>query len=418
MRDVVFYPESVVLEVYAENHEKRGWVKINYRGLISEKSKEGKNKVIDIHRFDRDACLLQSFGFKPITEEAQASTSKIAHPMNQQYGFIAPPKRGDRVLVMRQGRSWIVMGSLPATGGNEPPISHVDDLSFIHRSGSSLRFNDQYPGVTGGADEFDGITGSTTLVAQRAMVLAGGRFLPFGLLAEHASQTDIEIGLNEKDADGKEIKYSYSDLFKNEEPTTDYYYDPWADTIGSKKFLSPPDSVAANTLFILHQGAGLLKMAPLDTDYTGAKFTAGGLTISVGKKYWAAGLKDQNDCSGEGVVAATKDTDPVDGVIRIQNEVGAYVEWTAVGGITIATADGQTFTVTSTGAGDLVVEAPGAGNVLLGGSGASHNVISDNDSTDSVALKDGIFQVPILTTTFAVTHDHGLTAGQSDVKVI
>lgn len=416
MRDVVFYPESVVLEVYAENHEKRGWVKINYRGLISEKKKEGKERVIDIHKFDRDACLLQSFGFKPITEEAQASTSKIAHPMNQQYGFIAPPKRGDRVLVMRQGRSWIVMGSLPATGGNEPPISHIDDLSFIHRSGSSLRFNDQYPGVTGGDKEFDGITGSTTLVAQRTMVLAGGRFLPFGLLAEHASQTDVKIDIN----DGKEDGYSYSALFDNSEPTPGTYYDPWADTIGSKKFLSPPDSVPANTLFFLHQGAGLLKMAPLTgaTDYTGTKLTAGGFTISVGKKYWAAGLQDKDDCSAEDVATATKDTDPVDGVIRIQNEVGAYVEWTAAGGITIATADGQTFTVTSTGAGDLVVEAPGAGNVLLGGSGASHNVISDNDSTDSIALKDGIFQVPILTTTFAVTHNHGLTAGQSDVKVI
>jgi len=417
MRDVVFYPESVVLEVYAENHERRGWVKINYRGLITEKPKEGEKKVIDIHQFDRDACLLQSFGFKPITEEGQASTSKIAHPMNQQYGFVAPPKRGDRVLVMRQGRSWFVLGSLPATGGNEPPISHVDDLSFIHRSGSSLRFNDQYPGVTGGFDEFDGITGSTTLVAQRAMVLAGGRFLPFGLLAEHASQTDVKIDIN----DGKEDGYDYSGvsgIFDNAEPTTGYYYDPWAGTIGSKKFLSPPDTVGANTLFFLHQGAGLLKMAPLDTDYTGTKLTAGGFTISVGKKYWAAGLKDQNDCSGEDVVAATKDTDPVDGVIRIQNEVGAYIEWTAVGGITIATANGQTFTVTSTGTGNLVVEAPGAGNVLLGGSGAAHNVISDNDSTDSVALKDGIFQVPILTTAFAVIHDHGLTALQSDVKVV
>lgn len=408
MRDVVFYPESVVLEVYAENHEKRGWVKINYRGLISDKEN------FDVHKFDRDACLLQSFGFKPITEEAQASTSKIAHPMNQQYGFIAPPKRGDRVLVMRQGRSWIVMGSLPAIGGNEPPISHIDDLSFIHRSGSSLRFNDQYPGVTGGSDEFDGITGSTTLVAQRAMVLAGGRFLPFGLLAEHASQTDVKIDIN----DGHEDGYAYSALFDNSEPTPGTYYDPWADTIGSKKFLSPPDSVPANTLFFLHQGGGLLKMDPLDTDYTGSKITAGGFTISVGKKYWAAGLKDQNDCSGEGVVAATKDTDPIDGVIRIQNEVGAYIEWTAAGGITIATADGQTFTVTSTGAGDLVVEAPGDGKVRLGGSGAAHNVISDNDNTDSVALKDGIFQVPILTTTFAVIHNHGLTAGQSDVKVI
>jgi hypothetical protein len=387
MRDVVFYPESVVLEVYAENHERRGWVKINYRGLISEQ------EDFDVHKFDRDACLLQSFGFKPITEEAQASTSKIAHPMNQQYGFVAPPKRGDRVLVMRQGRSWIVIGSLPATGGNEPPISHVDDLSYIHRSGSSLRFNDQYPGVTG---------------------VAGGRFLPFGLLAEHASQTDVKIDIN----DGTEGGYAYSALFDNSEPTPGTYYDPWADTIGSKKFLSPPDSVPANTLFFLHQGGGLLKMAPLDTDYTGAKFTAGGFTVSVGKKYWAAGLKDQNDCSGEGVVAATKDTDPIDGVIRIQNEVGAYIEWTAAGGITIATADGQTFTVTSTGAGDLVVEAPGAGNVLLGGSGAAYNVISDNDSTDSVALKDGIFQVPILTTTFAVTHNHGLTAIQKDVKVV
>jgi len=408
MRDVVFYPESVVLEVYAENHERRGWIKINYHGLISDK------EDFDVHKFDRDACLLQSFGFKPITEEGQASTSKIAHPMNQQYGFVAPPKRGDRVLVMRQGRSWFVLGSLPATGGNEPPISHVDDLSFIHRSGSSLRFNDQYPGVTGGFDEFDGITGSTTLVAQRAMVLAGGRFLPFGLLAEHASQTDVKIDIN----DGAEGGYAYSALFDNEKPVTDYYYDPWVDTIGSKKFLSPPDTVGANTLFILHQGAGLLKMAPLDKDYTGTKLTAGGFTISVGKKYWAAGLKNQNDCSGEDVVAATKDTDPVDGVIRIQNEVGAYIEWTAAGGITVATADGQTFTVTSTGAGNLVVEAPGAGNVLLGGSGAAHNVISDNDSTDSIALKDGIFQVPILTTTFAVTHNHGLTAGQSDVKVV
>lgn len=408
MRDVVFYPESVVLEVYAENHERRGWVKINYRGLITEK------EDIDIHNFDRDACLLQSFGFKPITEESQASTSKIAHPMNQQYGFVAPPKRGDRVLVMRQGRSWIVMGSLPATGGNEPPISHVDDLSFIHRSGSSLRFNDQYPGVTGGLDEFDGITGSTTLVAQRTMVLAGGRFLPFGLLAEHASQTDVKIDIN----DGEEGGYDYSALFDNSEPTTDYYYDPWATTIGSKKFLSPPDSVAADTLFMLHQGGGLLKMAPLDTDYTGTKITAGGFTASVGKKYWAAGLKDQNDCSGEGVAVATKDTDPINGVIRIQNEAGAYVEWTAAGGITIATADGQTFTVTSTGDGDLVVEAPGGGNVLLGGSGASHNVISDGDSTTTVGLKDGIFQVPVLTMAFEAVHGHGLTALQSDVKVI
>ena len=411
MRDVVFYPESVVLEVYAENHERRGWVKINYRGLISDK------EDFDVHKFDRDACLLQSFGFKPITEEGQASTSKIAHPMNQQYGFVAPPKRGDRVLVMRQGRTWIVLGSLPATGGNEPPISHVNDLSFIHSSGSSLRFNDQYPGITGGSDEFDGITGSTTLVAQRAMVLAGGRFLPFGLLAEHASQTDVKIDINDGTAGG----YAYSALFDNEEPVTDYYYDPWEDTIGSKKFLSPPDSVAANTLFILHQGGGLLKMAPLepsDMDYTGTKFTAAGFTVSVGKKYWAAGLKDQNDCSGEDVAVATKDTDPVNGVIRIQNEAGAYVEWTAAGGITIATADGQTFTVTSTGAGDLVVEAPGDGKVRLGGSGAAHNVISDGDSTTTVALKDGVFQVPVMTMAFEAVHGHGLTAGQTDVKVI
>jgi hypothetical protein len=123
-------------------------VRINYEGFMSDLAEDDEStEISDFQaRFEVDAVLLMPFGFKPTTDENQTTLARSSHPLNQQYGFIAPPRRGDKVVAAFLGHNrWVVLSAYPAVGGNEQPPHTEANLSFIHRSGSSIRFNDQYP---------------------------------------------------------------------------------------------------------------------------------------------------------------------------------------------------------------------------------------------------------------------------------
>jgi len=414
------WPDAVILEVYEGTDPRRGMVKINYMGQISPITDNQGNPSPINEKYNKDAWLILPCGFKPTTEKSQSSPSNISHPMNQSYGMVTPPRRGDRVIALHAGpQKWYVMGAVGATGGNEPVISEQDEQSIIHRSGASIRLNDHYPGVTGGTGNFDGITGNMSIIANRNIMLAGNKWLPHGLLAAHDS-TGINIDLNDEDDSG----YSYASLFDNADPGSTAYYEPWdsitTPPLDSKKFLKPPDSIPENTFYLLHQGGGVIKIEDLDTDYSGIKIAAGGMTIAIGEGFWDAGLQNVDDHTSHHAdapnSAAVKDT------LKFIHPTGAYFEIDANGKITITTADGQDFVLSSTGSGDFVIEAPGGGKVLLGGASASHNVISDNDKTNSKILLDKIFQLPVtdagIDPTGFIGHRHGLVTYQSEVQVI
>ena len=140
LQHIMFYPHARVLRVYGNSIDdlaKRGKILVNYMGFISDISeKEQSPEEVQISeyqaQFEVDADAVYSYGFKPTTDEAQASTKRRTDPMNQQYGLVAPPRRGDVVLVMQIGDdNWLVLGSIPARGGNEQPLHHECDLSFM-----------------------------------------------------------------------------------------------------------------------------------------------------------------------------------------------------------------------------------------------------------------------------------------------
>jgi len=315
--------------------------------------------------------------------------------MNQQYGMIAPPRVGDKVLVVNCGpRRYFVIGVYPLSGGNEPPSYTSDDLSFIHRSGASIRFNDKYPGVTAPVpDEYDGITGAMSMVANRAIHLVGSKFLPFGLMAEHASQ-DIKIDINDE-SDG----YDYTGIFADDVPGS-AYYQPWDTSATGKKFVGPPNAalpntttdVGSDTFYLLHQGGGVFKLypQPADTDYSGMKIAVGGWTISVGKEYWDAGL--QNKDTSSSAHADTQGTAPVEGQILMQNSAGASIKVAANG--------------------DVIIDSQGS--IKLGGDSAASNVLSDADET-SVVVGLNLVNAPLWSHTAG--HKHSIVAKQSEVKV-
>lgn len=407
------YPEAIVTQVYDSNSPKRGMAQIDYTGSLEI---EGDIKSM----FTVDAWILYPYGFKPDTEDNQVSINRLNHPMNQPYGIWSPPRRGDKVLALCCGPNrWFIVGSLPFQG-NEHTISDQNDMSFIHRSGASIRMNDRYPGVTGGTGEFDGITGNMSLVGNRTMMLIGSKFLPFGLLGNHAFHSTIKFDLN----DG--TTSDYATRFDNGDPNSVNYYEPWDSNATSKLFMSPPDNVLANQFFMLHQGGGVMKIfeQPLAINYSGLKIAMGGITISAGTKYWGAGMKDQDDCSSEGVADATKTTNPVSGTIRIQQENGAYIELGANGQVTIVTGNGQDYTIDvddngdlilrTEGTGDVILDAAGSGVVKLGGSGAVTNVVKHGDSTSAHVV---INAFGISTYEATTGHTHTVNASQTEVKV-
>lgn len=386
------YTNAAILEVYDSSVTLKtgknglGWVKIHLLGFIGEVDQTVRDQ------WTVDALLLMSYSFKPTTEDAQSTTKKTPSPMNQQYGMIAPPRRGDKAVVIHGPDEYFVLGIYPAPGGNEPPSYTPDDLSLIHRSGASIRLNDKHPGVTTPAeDEYSGITGAMSTVANRAIHLIGSKFLPYGLMAEHASQS-AKIDINDE-SDG----YAYADIFDDAEPSSTYYQ-PWATDAIGKKFLGPPHAdlggteVGSDEFYLLHQGGGVMKMypQPSDTEYTGFKIAVGGWTISVGKEYWDAGIQNV-DSSGDAHVD-TRSTAPVEGQILLQNSAGASIKIDP--------------------SGDIIIDSQGA--IKLGGASASNNVLSSADTTDKHIVTNA-FGIP--TYEAPIGHDHDITAGQSEVKV-
>ena len=374
------YPEAIVIKVYDADSEKRGMIQIDYTGNLQQEEEIAS-------RFIVDAWILGPYGFKPTTEDKQVSLKKTTHPMNQPYGMWAPPRRGDKVLALYCGPNrWFIVGSVPVQG-NEHIIADEHSMDTVHRSGASIRLNDRYPGVTAGTEEHDGITGNMSLVGNRTMMLIGSKFLPFGLLANHAFHSTVKMDLN----DDPPTTPDYATKFDNGDPDSVTYYEPWATTADSAPFMSPPDSVLADQFFMLHQGGGLIKMypQPTDTNYTGFKIAIGGWTISVGTEYWDAGL--QNLDTSTNAHADTQATAPVVGQVLIQNAAGAYIKMDASGNI----------------------EIDSKGSIKLGKT-ASNNVISDADTTDQHIVTNA-FGIP--TYEAPSGHNHGIVAGQSEVKV-
>lgn len=382
-----FYPDAVITRVYGSDDILRnkksgiGWVQVNLLGFSGETNETVRKK------WNVDAMLIMPYSFKPTTEDAQSSTKKLQSPLNQQYGMIAPPRRGDKAIVVYLGpKRYFVMGVYPAPGGNEPPSYTPDDLSLIHRSGASIRLNDKHPGVTAPAeDEYDGITGAMSTVANRAIHLIGSKFLPYGLMAEHASQL-TKIDLNIEDSDG----YAYADIFDDSEPGT-AYYQPWDPSMGSDWLLGPPHSdlsgtdVGSNEFYLLHQGGGLFRLypQPSDTEYTGLKIAIGGWTISVGKEYWDAGI--QNVDTSSGAHTDTQSTAPVEGQIVLQNSAGAYIKMDP--------------------SGNVVIESQGT---IKLGTNATQAVVTHGDST-------GVATTKMLFFMDAPPHSHQEESDQSEV---
>ena len=388
-----FYPDAKITKVYDKTTmldeeagiTGHGWVQVNLLGYV----KESNHPAITSET--TDALLLAPYSFQPSTEEHNSSANKLTSPMNQQYGVIVPPRRGDRALVVYAGE-YFVIGVFPAPGGNEPPSFSKHDLSFIHRSGASIRINDKHPGVTAPAeDEYDGITGAMSTVANRAIHLIGSKFLPYGLMAEHASQ-DVNIGINDG-SDG----YAYADIFDDAEPSSTYYQ-PWDTSASGKKFVGPPHAdlnadadVGSDEFYLLHQGGGLLKMAPINTDYTGTKMSSDGMTIAVGTKYWDAGLqnKDTHD-------SPALDSTVVTGELNIVHESGAKIRIDTSGNVYIDT-NGQT--------------------LYLGDSGSSpQDIVKHGDST-TVHSTINFMGAPCYDQTVTPGHSHTVVASQSEVKI-
>ena len=406
---VQFYPDAKVIHVYGSSEDDidyRGMVRVNYMGYIGYTTTEpdtDQDAVVSQYQgqFEVDAYMGLWGAFKPTTEGAQSTTDRISHPMNQQYGFISPPRIGDRVLVAHfGGDKWVVLAIFPAQGGNEQPPHDDVDLSIIHRSGSSVRMNDRYPSSQTGlpVGDFDGISGHLSLVGNRVMFLSGNMFLPHGLLSDFEAR-NVNIDLNDDDVDG----HSYASVFDNaSEPnaTSNPYYEPWDGSLGAKKFLQPP--VVDEGYVLVHDGGGMIRIQKGTENHSNMRLGARGVTIFVGQKYWNAGLKDETSHDSPAPVSTIEDD-----VFKIVHHSGAYIKIDANGKINIVTADGQDYEIAGTG----------AGSVLLG-SGATNNVIAENVDTDTTTLIDSIFQLPCRdATTQLPAHKHGLTAGQSEVKV-
>lgn len=409
---VQFYPDAVVINVYGSSDEfpdYRGMVRINYMGYIGYATTDSSTDdevIVSKYQgqFEVDAFIGSTGGFKPTTEEVQSTTTRISNPMNQQYGMISPPRIGDRALVgYFGGNKWVIMCVFPAHGGNEQPPHDDCDLSMIHRSGSSIRFNDGYPSSQTElpGETFDGISGHMTQVGNRVMFLSGEKFLPHGLMSDFESQ-GVNLDLNDGTADG----HSYANVFDNTlEPSSssDPYYDPWDASIGSKKFLQPPELTEGYA--VIHDGGGMIRIERGTGNHSNMRFGARGVTIYAGQKYWNAGLQDLTSHTSP---APTSDIE--DDVFKIVHHSGAYIKIDANGKISIVTADGQSYEIVGTGAGTVNL-----------GAGATHNVISDNDNTDAHILTDKLFQLPVtdmgVDPTGLIGHKHALVAGQSEVKV-
>jgi len=391
-----FYPDAVIVQVYdgsvtlANGKNGLGWVRVNLAGYIGEDRQWVRDE------WDVDALLVVQYASKPTTDETQSSSRKLESPLNQQYGMITPPRRGDKVIVGWFGPDrYFVMGVYPAPGGSELPSYTSDDLSYIHRSGASIRFNDKYPGVTAPVpDEYDGITGAMSIVANRAIHLVGSKFLPFGLMAEHASQ-DIKIDLNEPESDG----YAYTSIFDDAVPSSTYYQ-PWDTSATGKKFVGPPNeafpstatNVGSDTFYLLHQGGGVFKMVPVNTDYTGIKMAADGMTIAVGTEYWDAGLRNKDT----GHTSPAPDSTIVSGELNIVHESGAKVRIDTTGNVYIDT-NGQI--------------------LYLGDSGGSpQNVVKHGDST-SAHITVNMLGMICYDQTVTPGHTHTVVASQTEVKI-
>ena len=401
-----FYPDGVVISVYGSSEdapELRGMVRVNYMGYIgyattNESTSEEILAAEYQGSFETDAHLGNiGYAYKPITEEVQTTTTRISNPMNQQYGVVAPPMIGDRVLVGHfGGDKWIIMQVFPAHGGNEQPPHDEHDLSFIHRSGSSVRFNDGYPSTQSGLPDgtFDGISGHMTLVGNRVMFLSGDKFLPHGLMSDFEVQ-----GVNADLNDGTTGGHSYASIFDNtSEPSasSDPYYAPWDGSIGDKKFLQPPE--ISEGYAVVHEGGGLIQIQKGATNHSNMRFGARGVTICAGQKYWNAGL--QGDTTHD---SPAPDSTVEDDVIKILHHTGAYIEIDANGAISIVTADGQDYVITATGV---------AGEIVLGSKGVK--VVGDGDGTSTHIVVNAFG----MTTYEAATgHTHVVNASQDEVYI-
>lgn len=284
--------------------------------------------------------------------------------------MISPPRVGDRVLVGHfGGKKWVILCVFPAQGGSEQPPHDETDLSIIHRSGSSVRFNDRYPSTQTGlpTDTFDGISGHMTLVGNRVMFLSGDKFLAHGLMSDFDAQ-DVNIDLNDDVSGG----HTYASVFDNTiEPSSgsDPYYAPWDSSLGDKKFLQPP--ALDEGYAVVHDGGGLIRIEKGTGNHSNMRLGARGVTIYAGQKYWNAGLKGETTHD-----SPAPDSDIEDDVIKILHHSGAYIKIDIDGSISIVTASGQNYVIEATDAGKIVLGSEGKQVIGHGDGTTSHTVIN------------------------------------------
>jgi hypothetical protein len=279
---------------------------------------------------------------------------------------------------------------------------------MIHRSGASIRLNDTYVG--GGSissagtvteDHMAGLTGNLSMTGNRAMFLAGRRFLPHGLLAKYGDPRSIFSDAGIETYQNVEGGKQYNEIFSNEQTDTSNYFDPFNDiTMGTKYFLSPPstsDSIiplADNTLLLLQHGGGVVRIDDHSAASGYSRLTMGAASMSfmVGQDYRDLGLQGDSTSPGDGAGITSGAN-----VFEVQHESGTRI---------IIDADGN-----------VEIDVPSGKEIRLG-AGADENIISDADTTAGEVLLDGLVSLPAREAdSQVINHKHGLIAAQTEAKV-
>jgi hypothetical protein len=404
--NVRFIARGRVVKVYEESEDSGDDVKDLSPGQVT----------VDIIGLSyKNAWVVFSYGMRPDMQESDEGQNKAERAFNQQFGFFAMPRIGDSVLVigLTEGRGatatdFFVIGSVYDAGVNRPPPIDKEDFHMIHRSGASIRLNDTYVG--GGSissagtvteDHMAGLTGNLSMTGNRAMFLAGRRFLPHGLLAKYGDPRSIFSDAGIETYQNVEGGKQYNEIFSNEQTDTSNYFDPFNDiTMGTKYFLSPPstsDSIiplADNTLLLLQHGGGVVRIDDHSAASGYSRLTMGAASMSfmVGQDYRDLGLQGDSTSPGDGAGITSGAN-----VFEVQHESGTRI---------IIDADGN-----------VEIDVPSGKEIRLG-AGADENIISDADTTAGEVLLDGLVSLPAREAdSQVINHKHGLIAAQTEAKV-
>lgn len=366
-----------------------GQVKINFQGNHDD----GDN--------DESAWVIGPYGHRPTTSDSQKTQNLEPFSMNQSFGFFAMPRVGDKVFVIGTASDdneitpsmFYMFGSRFSTGVHRPPLTDVEDVQTLHRSGASIRFNDTFAGGgsidTNGTESkgfMKGLTGNVTITGNRTMILSGSKYLPHGLLAKYG---DPRSSFTKAEIDASSKVGTYSSLFSNEEGP-DKYHDPFTtDLIDNNFFLSPPSTtddiipLTNNSLLMLQHGGGVMRIDDHDTEpgYSRMTMSAASMTTLIGKDYQGVGLKgDSNSPEGYDDASGINEGTDEFAIYHIQ---GARFKVYAVGDVDVWAAPGRDITIKS---------ADGEGKVYLGE--GTKAVFRDGDETTTNKAQTSFCGVP------------------------